>query len=131
MFDERYIESREEGEERWNGIRTTLPLVTSPLVRSKQLDSSLHWIEVDPVSVHCWFAFPAVHSQICSGVPFAVAPPVTSRHHLSSTCKVDPEIVQFCKPLPPVPQCSMTTAAPFASDAAVRHISKSSARWIF
>jgi hypothetical protein len=50
---------------------------------------------------------------------------------LSNTCKVDPETVQFCMLFPPVAQYSMTTAAPFPSDAAARHISKLSVRWIF
>jgi hypothetical protein len=72
-----------------------------------------------------------VHSQICNGVPFAIAPFVTSRHMLPNTCNVEPETVQLCLVSPPMLQSSILTVAPFASDEAARHLSKLSVTWIY
>lgn len=106
------------------------PFVTFPLVRSKQLEWSLHWI-VLPVRDHAWFVSPPVHVQICIFVPSAAEPPVTSRHLLSKICSAAPATVQLCPVEPPATQSAISTAAPSALEAAVRHFSALRLGWMY
>jgi hypothetical protein len=106
--------------------------VTLPPVRSKQLECPFHWIVV-PEIVHCWFAFPDPHVQICSFVPSAVDPPETSKHLLPKIwIAPEPETVdQLCDVEPAVMQSSISTTAPSALDAAVRHLPELALGWMY
>lgn len=74
-----------------------------------------------PVLVNCWFAFPAVQVLICNLTPSAVDPPGTVRHLLPKICRVEPTDVQAWE-VDPVLQVEVRTAAPFAFDAADKHL---------
>jgi hypothetical protein len=104
--------------------------VTLPPVRSKQLECPLHWI-VLPESDHCWFELPVAHVQICIFVPSMVLPPVTSRHLFPKIWMADPDSVQLCEVEPAETQSSISTTAPSALDAAVRHFAELALGWMY
>lgn len=110
--------------------RTRLPFVTTPFVRSTQLEWALHWIAL-PEIVHIWFVLPVAHVQICNLVPSVIAPLVTSRHLDPKIRKVDPDVVQPCEVDPPATQSSISTAAPSVLDAAVRHFAELTVGWMY
>jgi hypothetical protein len=86
---------------------------------------------VVPETVHNWFVLPEAHVQICILLPLVVAPLVTSKHLVPKTCRVDPEMVQFCEVEPPEIQSSISTAAPSVLDAAVKHFAELALGWMY
>src|SRR3954469_22685860 len=74
----------------------------------------LIWIEPLSASVQTWFAEPATQDHSCGWVPFAVAPPVRSRHLLLSELTRVPALAADALVTPRTPR-PPTTSAPVST----------------